>query len=228
MANVALDMTATPAAAPSTRKKKGKENARFIQTEFVYIARCDYSTVHLCGDWSDWRPIAMSVENDKQRVWSVITPVPSGYCEFCYIADGHVTISRKHPTTSDCSRNWRNVYGPPSTAAKAAWKESFHVRLHRSMDRLADKVRDFLVQEPKKREEEEEEEVSEDVSSLDMQSLFRCPVSIRNVKQECEVKESAKVSLEKKCLPRILLLSFRFLLFCSFMYALVLLCFSLF
>jgi hypothetical protein len=42
----------------------------------------------------------------------VVTVVPSGYREFCYNLDGEFAVSKKHPTNSDGSCNWRTVYGP--------------------------------------------------------------------------------------------------------------------
>lgn len=47
-------------------------------------------------------------------MWSVVTIVPGGYREFCYNVDGKFAVSKKHPTNSDGSCNWRTVYGPPS------------------------------------------------------------------------------------------------------------------
>jgi hypothetical protein len=47
-----------------------------------------------------------------------VTLVPSGYREFCYIVDGVITVSSKHPTNPNGSCNWRTVYGPPMDQVK--------------------------------------------------------------------------------------------------------------
>lgn len=49
----------------------------------------------------------------KENIWSVITTVPTGYREFCYLADNKPVISHKHPTNPQRTLNWRRVYGPP-------------------------------------------------------------------------------------------------------------------
>lgn len=128
-----------------------------VQTEFVYRGDEDYSRVHVCGDWSNWRPIGMHLEeesnkgnlrrrtNNPSRIWSVITPVTIGYHEFCFMTDCHMTVSRRHPTTRDGKRNWRTVRGPrgeyadterlAEVSVRGKWSES---KLFRTLDRLAD------------------------------------------------------------------------------------------
>lgn len=128
-----------------------------VQTEFVYRGDEDYSRVHVCGDWSNWRPIGMQLEeesskgnlrrrtNNSSRIWSVITPVAIGYHEFCFMTDCHMTVSRRHPTTRDGKRNWRTVRGPhgeygdaerlAEVSVRGKWSES---KLFCTLDRLAD------------------------------------------------------------------------------------------
>lgn len=78
----------------------------------------------------------------SDRVWSVITLVPVGYCEFCYIADACLTVSGRHPTTLNGCRNWRNVHGPPRNGQKEkALLPGFHERL----DQLADAVQKLVT-----------------------------------------------------------------------------------
>eukprot|EP00177_Eucheuma_denticulatum_P006011 GFKZ01010961.1.p1 GENE.GFKZ01010961.1~~GFKZ01010961.1.p1 ORF type:complete len:145 (+),score=7.74 GFKZ01010961.1:528-962(+) len=48
------------------------------------------------------------------HIWSVITTVPSGHRQFCYLVDGTPVISPKHPTNPQGSLNWRKVRGPPA------------------------------------------------------------------------------------------------------------------
>lgn len=36
-----------------------------VRTEFVFSSMNTYSVVLLCGDWSDWRPIRMTLEQGK-------------------------------------------------------------------------------------------------------------------------------------------------------------------
>lgn len=128
-----------------------------VHTEFVYCGDEDFARVHVCGDWSRWRPIAMQLEEESvksnirkrtsnsHRTWSVITPVPIGYHEFCFVTDSHMTVSRRHPMTPDGNRNWRTVRGPrggcdgsgrvEEGGVSSAWNES---KLCRLLDRLAD------------------------------------------------------------------------------------------
>lgn len=82
-----------------------------------------------------------------EKLWCVITPVPVGYTEFCYIVDDVVTVSNKHPTTTDGSRNWRHIHGPPlrSRSAASAKLLSLQQRVSKSMDQLADSIHDFVV-----------------------------------------------------------------------------------
>lgn len=86
-----------------------------------------------------------------EKLWCVITPIPVGYTEFCYIVDDIVTVSNKHPTTTDGSRNWRHIYGPPSTRSSNAGSAKlsvFQQRVTKSMDRLADSIHDFVAGRP--------------------------------------------------------------------------------
>lgn len=53
-----------------------------------------------------------------------------------------MTVSHKHPTTNDGSRNWRNVYGPPP---KSRPPLTFQDRLYIRMDRLADHLHAIIV-----------------------------------------------------------------------------------
>lgn len=43
----------------------------------------------------------------------MITPVPLGYHEFCYLINGTLIVSRRHPITSSGDSNWRIIRGPP-------------------------------------------------------------------------------------------------------------------
>mmetsp|Transcript_16347 Transcript_16347/g.35493 ORF Transcript_16347/g.35493 Transcript_16347/m.35493 type:complete len:446 (+) Transcript_16347:177-1514(+) len=82
-----------------------------VWTEFVFVdARNDASAVFLCGDWNQWSRISLTRE--LTGCWSVITPVPLGYHEYCFELDGKFCVSSKHPTNSDGTCNWRNIYGP--------------------------------------------------------------------------------------------------------------------
>lgn len=71
----------------------------------------------------------------------MITLVPAGYCEFCYIADAQMTVSQKHPTIEDGSRNWRTVCGPPSRHKQPTmpW------RLHERLDQMADTMQTMMT-----------------------------------------------------------------------------------
>lgn len=89
------------------------ELGRSVRTEFVYADGATHGCVALCGDWTTWAPLPMTREASATPVWSVITIVPAGYREFCYVVDGQRTLSRRHPTTTDGSANWRTVHGPP-------------------------------------------------------------------------------------------------------------------
>lgn len=82
----------------------------------------------------------MGVDN----VWSVITVVPRGHREFCYLADGAFTVSTKHPVNGDGTCNWRNVYGPPTrTPARRGVRELLLAALGEGAPRpkVADPVR---------------------------------------------------------------------------------------
>uniref|UniRef100_A0A7S1XD93 AMP-activated protein kinase glycogen-binding domain-containing protein n=1 Tax=Compsopogon caeruleus TaxID=31354 RepID=A0A7S1XD93_9RHOD len=103
---------------------------RQVRTEFIYaeqmlpeFAKGDggggggaargLDMVALCGDWNHWTPIPMIRDLRDRRVWAVITLVPAGYHEFCYIVNGEHRVSTGHPLTADESCNWRYVKGPP-------------------------------------------------------------------------------------------------------------------
>lgn len=146
-----------------------------VRAEFVYADPKAHTDVALCGDWSNWEPLAMALEQGSlnassprvpvcfvraqqscwregltirlvtlfcahdgflpvEGLWSVITIVPCGYREFCYIVDGELTISRRHPTTADGTRNWRNVHGPPA----------LHCQASNRIMRFADSAADYL------------------------------------------------------------------------------------
>lgn len=131
--------------------------AKEVQTEFVYRGDEDFSRVHVCGDWNNWRPIAMHLEeesdklncrrktNHANRTWSVITPVTIGYHEFYFMTDCHMTVSRRHLMTPDGKRNWRRVHGPRGVFEDAERLAESSVRekwvgskVWRTLDRLAD------------------------------------------------------------------------------------------
>lgn len=82
------------------------------------------------------------MKTEAERVWSVITVTPSGYREFCYVADGRLTVSSKHPTNIEGTRNWRLVYGPPAGRRPQVERLSW---LEKRMDKLADSVRAALI-----------------------------------------------------------------------------------
>lgn len=78
-----------------------------------------------------------------EGTWSIVTVVPSGYREFCYQVDGKFAVSRKHPTNSDGSCNWRTVYGPPTEVENAPgavqtphWFVLFALNVSDSIERL--------------------------------------------------------------------------------------------
>lgn len=77
----------------------------------------------------------------SELIWSIITIVPTGYREFCYIVDGQYMVSRKHPTNPEGTRNWRKVYGPPSRKKIPEPR----TKLVRAMDSLADYIRLVLM-----------------------------------------------------------------------------------
>jgi hypothetical protein len=76
-----------------------------------------------------------------------VTLVPSGYREFCYVVDGAITVSSKHPTNPDGSCNWRTVYGPPMDQIKRQ-QASAPSRLQWFIDfseAVADSIRHLVV-----------------------------------------------------------------------------------
>ncbi|KAI0562299.1 hypothetical protein FGB62_62g235 [Gracilaria domingensis] len=154
--------------AASSALSKRLPNAIPVRTEFVFCASQPYSSVLLCGDWCDWHPIHMNLEQGKRSaapsdsralhastssaltptvvdcVWSVITVVPNGYREFFYMVDGTTMLSTKHPTNAQGTRNWRTVYGPPRRGRNRA--SSLHrTPFERAMDSLSDSLRKFLL-----------------------------------------------------------------------------------
>jgi len=91
-----------------------------VRTEFVFVESEEKpAEVYVAGDWNTWTPIRMTREGDG--LWTVITQVPLGYREFCFILDGTWTISSRHPCTADNSSNWRMVHGPPAKVNCGRW-----------------------------------------------------------------------------------------------------------
>ncbi|KAA8493853.1 hypothetical protein FVE85_4990 [Porphyridium purpureum] len=66
--------------------------------------------VYLLGDWNNWMPVSMNQESAGH--WCVITPVPTGYHEYCFEVDGRKMVSTRHPLCNDGHCNWRTIYGP--------------------------------------------------------------------------------------------------------------------
>jgi len=142
--------------------QKNHINAIPVRTEFVY-ADGGKDAVQLCGDWNRWAPISMELESGKlyiyflyviyiysdvsymfiEGIWSVITVVPSGYREFCYIVDGIYHVSKRHPSNSDSTCNWRVVNGPPSSFIRRRRNERF--RILRMADQAAAYLRMFIL-----------------------------------------------------------------------------------
>lgn len=88
---------------------------RQVHTEFIYseIGPSNGVPVSLCGDWNQWEPLEMVKDPTHPKVWSLITLVPAGYHEFCFLVDSDHRVSSGHPLTADESCNWRYVKGPP-------------------------------------------------------------------------------------------------------------------
>lgn len=70
--HISLDMTVPPSlpnnvqtGSNTTAKTK---ISRLVRTEFVFPASTNHSTIHVCGDWSEWHPIPMSLEKGKHKV----------------------------------------------------------------------------------------------------------------------------------------------------------------
>jgi hypothetical protein len=85
-------------------------------------------------------------------VWSVVTPVPTGYREFCFVVDGRFTVSTKHPTTADGTCNWRTVYGPPSAGASPHTQRPGAAQLARFLtfsEAVAESVRHIFIAAPR-------------------------------------------------------------------------------
>lgn len=156
----------------------------------------------------------------------MITPVPVGYCEFCYIVDGRVTVSQKHPTTKDKSRNWRNVYGPP---LKPRPPLTFQDRLYIKMDRLADGLHAFIVASmpmaqpaPKRRKlrKSPSERVLEDVENA--RTLTKATST-----SQTKITKGWPLALKKSKFYRFFVLVFRIFLACVLTYGTVVFCLRL-
>lgn len=156
---VLLDLHQAP---PPVRPPSQK--ALYVRTEFVYTAPENLQSVSLCGDWDNWAPIPMSLEQSTyslppplplqhttpiltfpflphaEHMWSTITLVPIGFREFYYLCDGRPLVSHKHPTNAQRTANWRRIYGPPARRHRPQ-PPSTPVRIFRCMDALADAIR---------------------------------------------------------------------------------------
>lgn len=73
----------------------------------------------------------------------MITVVPSGYREFCYIVDGIYHVSKRHPSNSDSTCNWRIVNGPPTSYIRRRRNECF--RILQLADQCAAYLRMFIL-----------------------------------------------------------------------------------
>lgn len=69
--------------------------------------------------------------------------VPSGYREFCYVVDGIYHVSKRHPSNSDSTCNWRVVNGPPSSFIRRRRNERFAIM--RFADQAAAYLRMFIL-----------------------------------------------------------------------------------
>ncbi len=118
-----------------------RDAAPRVHAEFVYADRGARAAVALCGDWNGWAPIAM--RREAAGVWCVVTVVPAGYREFCYLVDGVHRVSRRHPRNADASANWRTVNGPPGSCGAAHRAHRFV--LLRAADAAAHRLRVLLL-----------------------------------------------------------------------------------
>lgn len=65
---VLLDLNPSPAKLPESLPVSSKCKSKKIlpvRTEFVFTAHQPFSSVMLCGDWADWNPIPMTLEQRK-------------------------------------------------------------------------------------------------------------------------------------------------------------------
>lgn len=72
---ISLDMTLPPSLPENVQvgRTKSTKGSRLVRTEFVFPAAANHSTVHVCGDWSEWHPIPMSIEKGKNANKSLRT-----------------------------------------------------------------------------------------------------------------------------------------------------------
>lgn len=155
------------------------------------------------------------MDNNVDRFWSVITPTPIGYREFCYSADERMTISHKHPTTSDGARNWRTVCGPPPPARNQ--KRAFETRLHLTMERLADNLRAFLIPTTVPKAANKRRKLNKSFSEPGTDDVESAWPPITN----SESIKGKPLSPEQKSMFRLLVLAIRLVLACLLMYATV-------
>jgi len=90
-----------------------------VRAEFIYVGSGEEKEVCIVGDWNDWSEVEMKSEG---RSFRVVTSVPPGFRQFCFMVDGAIHISDVHPKLADGSCNWRNVSRPDAEMTRSRSK----------------------------------------------------------------------------------------------------------
>ncbi|KAA8491114.1 hypothetical protein FVE85_4531 [Porphyridium purpureum] len=80
-----------------------------VPVEFIFGDANQDARVALCGDWNSWRPIPMQRAKQSNKLFSVVTLLPAGYCEYFFLVNGERVVSQAHPRNLEGSANWRNI-----------------------------------------------------------------------------------------------------------------------
>lgn len=94
-----------------------------FKAEFVYASSRPCTSVQIAGDWADWQPQLMSLE--QPGLWSIIVLLPTGHHVFRFVVDGQHVLSSRHPVCDGL--NWRVVHGPATMGAKPTSMSPFYL-----------------------------------------------------------------------------------------------------